>query len=183
MKTTLLSFSLLLLTITFSCTGPAGEPGPAGATGATGAAGPAGPAGPAGSANVLTSAWRTVKATDWVISTTTPQQVRFAFTDNSLTQTVLDRGIVMAFTRTPGQTGVAEPMPFVYTNGSSESFVVRVGTITFLYNANKTLTQADLFATEYRWVIIPTATLSGGRLAGVDWTNYEAVRDYLHLTD
>ncbi|WP_158600318.1 collagen-like triple helix repeat-containing protein [Fibrisoma montanum] len=183
MKTRFFICTVWFITTLFSCAGPAGEPGPSGPAGPAGPQGPTGAPGPAGTANVITSSWKTVSQNDWVISTTNPRTASFVFADNNLTQTVIDRGLVLAFTRDPNATQVAEPMPFTYLDGSKESFVVRVGNISFVYTATKNLVRTDLFGVQYRWIIVPSATLSGGRLAHVDWTNYAAVKEYLHLTD
>ncbi|HWR33084.1 MAG TPA: hypothetical protein VN451_06145, partial [Chitinophagaceae bacterium] len=113
--------SLLALAITFiavSCTkegpeGPAGATGtqgPTGATGATGATGPTGPQGPAGptgpqgppgSANVIYSSWA-FEPGNWGSDTTMLSlnggiAKRFIVAAPSLSQTILDQGVILAY--------------------------------------------------------------------------------------
>lgn len=95
-------------------TGVAGPQGPAGATGATGPQGPVGatgpqgpigatgPQGPVGSANVIYSSWFTIA--DWADTTLTLSGAvkRGIRNVTSLTQTIIDNGVILTYLRQAG---------------------------------------------------------------------------------
>ncbi len=198
--------SLLALAITFiavSCTkegpeGPAGATGPqgpVGATGATGAtgttgpqgpAGPTGPQGPPGTANVIYSSWATVTAL-----TTAPGLPladssfadfgtckRFIRTAPSLTQAILDNGLVLSYWRVgtpPAATVIYSTIPYQFPVGAQTYFlgalsgVNKIIYFTSIFGAGAGWTPNG--AAECRYVIIPGA-VAGGRSTGVGGTNY-----------
>ena len=201
--------SLFALAITFlavSCTkegpeGPAGATGPQGptgangATGATGATGPQGPAGPTGpqgppgSANVIYSSWATVAA----LVTANGAIIDSAFTDfgtckrwiriaPSLTQGILDNGVVLSYWRVgapPSQ--IYSTLPYQFPFGAQTYFLGALPTVQS--GVGKIFYFTSIFGTntgwspntgaEQRYVIIP-GTIAGGRGTGVGGTNYTA---------
>jgi Collagen triple helix repeat (20 copies) len=200
--------SLLALAITFiavSCTkegpeGPTGATGPQGPTGTTGAigpngpagptgpagpAGPTGPQGPPGTANVIYSAWATVGS----LTTSIPladstfadfgQCKRFLRTAPSLTQAILDNGLVLSYWRV--NTIIYSSIPYQFPVGAQ---IYYLGALPALTNGVfKIIYFTSIFGTntgwtpngsaETRYVIIP-GVVAGGRSAGVGGTNYTA---------
>ena len=177
---------LLILSLTYctgACKGPQGETGPQGAAGAAGAVGPAGPQGAAGNANLIVSSWTPVSASAWK-SDNDPLYFYTTFEDKNITQAILDKGFVMAYYRNPTQQAVVISLP-------STTKIVSIGYLMRL-DQGRGLMYFDLsffqprnvpidFGLEVRWVIVPPNP--GGRLAALDWTSYEAVKDALNLPD
>lgn len=201
--------SLLLLAIAFiavNCTkegpeGPAGATGaqgPTGTTGTTGATGPIGPQGPSGpigpqgppgTANVIYSAWATVNS----LVAANGAIIDSSFTDYgtckrwfriapSLTQGVLDQGLVLSYWRVgvpPSQIYSTLPYQFpvgaqVYYLGALPTVQSSVGKIFYFTSIFGTNTGwVPNGGAESRYVIIP-GTIAGGRSAGIGGTNYTA---------
>lgn len=178
--------------------GPQGAAGPTGATGATGtqgspgSVGPQGPAGPTGAqgpqgvpgaANLLASAWTLAKATDWQ-SDNDPQYFYVGFDEANVTQAVLDKGMVVAYYRDPGRRNVVLSVPSV-TEEASLGYFYEVTQNRGRMNFDLTFSKPRLipidFNLEFRWIVIPPNP--GGRMAAVDWKNYEEVRRVLGLVD
>ncbi len=189
-------FSLLALAITFlavSCTkegpegpagaqgaqgptgaqGPVGPTGPTGPTGPAGPTGPVGPQGPAGTANVIYSSWAAV-STFTIIDTTLPDFVsvkRWIRPAPSLTQAIVDNGIVLSYCRVPiGGVSVNGPnlLPYIFPFGSSIFLLnqIPVASKIIYYTADMTTgvgwTPNGIL--EIRYVLIPGG-VSGGRSA------------------
>ena len=175
--------------------GPVGAAGPAGATGPTGPVGPAGttgatgPQGPPGTANVIYSSWATVTS-----STTAPflpvadssfsdygTCKRWLRTAPSLTQAILDNGLVLNYWRVgaPPATVIYSTMPYQFPVGAQTYYLGALPTVT--NGVFKIIYFTSIFGTntgwtpngaaECRYVIIP-GVVGGGRLAGVGGTNY-----------
>ncbi|GAB2568869.1 hypothetical protein [Spirosoma areae] len=177
-----LKYGLLLILLggLWACKGPQGDVGP---QGAIGPAGPQGVQGVQGAANMLVSPWKMIAAADWK-SDNDPLYFYTSFEDNNLTQAVLDKGLVMAYYRSPGQKSVVLSLPSVTEKLSIGYF--------FLVNQGKGVMNFDLsyflprnvpidFDIDVRWIIIPPNP--GGRLGAVDWTNYEDVKRKLSLPE
>jgi Collagen triple helix repeat (20 copies) len=202
--------SLLALAITFlavSCTkegpeGPAGATGaqgPVGATGNTGPAGPIGPTGPAGptgptgpvgppgTANVIYSAWLSV-------ANSLPQPTPVAdstFADfgtckrwyraaPSLTQNIIDQGVVLSYWRVT--TIIYSTIPYQFPVGSQTYYLGSIPTMiggakiiyfTSIFGANAGWTPNS--GAETRYIIIP-GVVAGGRSTGVGGTSYTAAQ-------
>lgn len=169
--------------------GPAGANGTPGATGATGAtgpqgpvgpqgpAGPAGPQGPAGTANVVYSAW--INEGPWVDTVMNSLAVppagnakRMIVTAPSLSQAVLDQGVVIAYYRWALSGNNPVPLTSTFVNGSN---VVELGYRTalnklvyyFWIPANSTVPVGFSglgSGAQVRYVIIPGG-VAGGRSA------------------
>lgn len=196
------SLSLLFLAISFiavSCTkegpegpagatgpqGPAGIAGSTGATGATGATGPQGPVGPvgpqgpAGTANVIYSNWFSFATTDWVDTTMTNLgTVRRAnkFTA-SVTQSVVDGGVVLGYFATSLPAVGAYTLPFITntTPALNIAHLATAGRVIFYAGVVQTGGGAVNIPATYafRYVIIPGG-VAGGRSATVGNTGYTA---------
>lgn len=193
--------SLLALAFAFiavSCTkegpeGPAGATGaqgPTGATGATGGTGPAGPGGPAGpqgpigpqgppgTANVIYSAWATVASLGAIIDSNMTDYglcKRWIRSAPSLSQAILDQGLVISYWKVGS--GIYSTIPYQFPNGGQTYYLGAVPQL------NKIIYFTSIFGAgagwnpnptaELRYVIIPGA-VAGGRSAGIGGTNYTA---------
>jgi hypothetical protein len=195
------SLSLLALAITFivvSCTkegpegpagvqgaqGPTGATGTAGATGATGGTGaqgpvgPAGPQGPVGTANVIYSAWVTEPA-NWgadtaMLSLNGGNAKRFIVAAPSLSQAVLDQGVILAYVK--GGVTSNNPIALPYNVPLASALPNNIETVDYRASLNKITyvfyilnnTSAPIIFTninsgaQFRYVLIPGA-VSGGR--------------------
>jgi hypothetical protein len=175
MKTSRIFF---LLMIVFSCKGPAGDVGPKGDTGSQGVKGDT------GSANITTTPWVDIKQGNWFQDKDEKTYFSVAVKDNAINQNVLDKGSVMAYFRYLTNTAYIFPLPYV-NKGGTLGFVPliekSVGYINFYldFYSDTSIT----FDSQVRWVIIPDLTVRTGRLANVDWKNYEEVKIALNLKD
>jgi hypothetical protein len=167
-------FAVLAMFIVLdACKGPAGDVGPAGPAGPTGATGVAGPKGDTGNANAIqyTFASRTHTGSNIVYNLT---EVRGE---------VLNRSIILVYIANTSGNWYSIPGIFNGTNeyrtisspstNSSTVTLVRVaggsgGTDTF----NST-----------RIVILPITDLRNGRKAAIDFSDYEAVKNFYNLKD
>jgi len=188
-----------------SCEGPEGPAGPTGPTGATGATGSTGATGTAGSnATVIYSAWTNFPASSSSISNTSnTQHPGFYFTNNasSITQSILDQGVILVYAKLPWYEGfqtefssvVAIPItiewdPSGYSNlwfygaklGQITIYMEQTGTIGFWANSAGWL--ADHSNAQYRYVVIP-GTVSGRVSYNVDFTDYDAVIEYFGIPE
>ncbi|MBL7739036.1 MAG: hypothetical protein JNK14_07445 [Chitinophagaceae bacterium] len=172
-----LSLSLIAITIlVVSCTkegpegpvGATGPQGPPGTPGAPGATGPAGPAGPSGS-SVIYSDWFNFTAANWADTTITNlSTVRRAIrTTATITQAVVDRGVVMAYFATALPATGAFPLPFITntTPALNISFLVAPGKVIYYAGVVQSGGGGVTVPTGYgfRYIIIP-GTISGGRV-------------------
>ena len=192
------SLSLLLISIVFiavNCTkegpegpagatgpqGPAGSSGGAGSTGPAGPAGPqgpvgpAGPQGPAGTANVIYSAW--INEGPWADTVMASLRLgggnarRMIVTAPSLSNAVLDQGVVLTYFRSDLSPNSPIILPWHFNSGAN---LVEVGArpttqkiIFYFYFVTAPTTQptGNLGAnTQFRYVIIP-GSVAGGRSA------------------
>lgn len=196
--------SLLALAITFiavSCTkegpeGPAGATGPQGPTGANGATGPTGPIGPngpagptgptgpqgpPGTANVIYSAWLTVALHTPVIDSGITDYglcKKWHRLAPSLTQSILDQGLVLSYWRVT--TVIYSTIPYTFPVGAS---IYYLGAIPVATGGGKIIYFTSIFGAgagwtpnsgaETRYIIIP-GVVAGGRSAGAGGTNYTA---------
>jgi hypothetical protein len=201
--------SLFALAVTFivaSCTkegpegpagatgpqGPVGGTGPAGAAGTPGGIGPQGPVGPIGpqgvpgTANVIYSAWvpegtyaDTVMAS---LNVGGGNARRFIVTAPSLSQAIIDNGVVLTYIKTDLSPNAPILLPWVIPS-TGAGVVLEVGSravvqkiVYFFRYLSSPTTQptGGLGANaQFRYVLIPGA-VAGGRTAGVGGTNYSA---------
>ena len=156
-------------------TGPAGATGSTGATGPAGPAGPTGPQGPVGSANVIYSAWVTEPATwtDSVMASQNNIHVRsFIAPAPSLSQAILDQGIILAYGRL-APTDAPTPLPYFFntttTTFISINFKPALNKVAYYFYIPNSVSQTTAVAftgisgtAQFRYVIIPGA-VAGGR--------------------
>lgn len=172
-KLRLLAFSFSFISVIAGCTkeGPEGPVGATGAQGPQGIAGPAGQAGPPGpsGSSVIYSAWFNFASANWADTTLTNLgTVRRAnrFT-SSMTQAILDNGVVMAYFSTALPATGAFVLPFI-TNGTpalSISYMPAVGRVIYyagvVQSGGGGVTVPATYG--FRYIIIP-GTISGGRV-------------------
>jgi hypothetical protein len=149
--------------------GPAGPAGPAGPTGASGTAGAVGATGPTGTANVIYSPWAAVSfagsGSSYLGNITAPQ----------LTQTALDRADIRVYW---SESGRVLSLPYAEVISSTTYTVhqrLYVGRIEL--KASYALSPQQM-----RYVIIPGGTATG-RLAAINWNDYNEVKAALNLPD
>ncbi|HUR66962.1 MAG TPA: hypothetical protein VMZ03_11500 [Chitinophagaceae bacterium] len=152
--------------------GPAGAIGPTGPAGPVGPVGPAGPAGPAGSANVIYSAWinePTSWGVDTFMSSINGNAKRFIVTAPSLSQAVLDQGIVLSYFRSSNIGNGTISLPWTFAIGTTpiqmDSRPALNKIVYFFWmpnNAAVAVPFGAIGAAQFRYVIIPGA-VAGGR--------------------
>lgn len=187
MKSNLLAIpgSLLIAIALFfaSCTkeGPAGPAGPAGPQGPAGPTGAIGATGPAGTANVFYSNWLDVPFTPNEDSSTWTGQITATRLDSSIIQ----RGDIKVYVNigTVASPTIA-PLPLdALAFGLILTPLYQVGRIVLLASddaSTEGVTTQKTF--QYRYILIPGGT-STGRMATVNWNDYNAVKAYLGLKD
>ena len=167
-------------------TGTIGATGTNGATGVTGATGVAGPKGdPGAGANVLQV---TFNSTFVPPNAPTPAKV-FTF-PSAITTNILDNSALLVYIKTSNFTDVWYPVSGagVFPGGTVNPYVADVLRY-FLIPSDRTVSIAresgsaiaSIIAT--RCVIIPATTISTGRKAAVDFSDYEAVKKFYNLPD
>lgn len=169
------------------CEGPEGPVGPAGSAGPagpTGASGPAGPAGQTGNANVIQISYA---AQTWTAAKGSAQQ--FVFPSN-VTTAIMNSSAVLVY-MTDGTPNNATSYGWyaipgiVPSNGAEHEFYFQT---TFAGNTaginiyRKVASTATLSAST-RIVIIPANDIRNGRQAAVDFSDYNAVKEFYDLKD
>lgn len=167
--------------------GPSGPAGPTGPVGPSGPTGPTGPQGPAGTANVIYSAWTTEPA-NWgadtaMLSLNGGNAKRFIVAAPSLSQTILDQGVVLCYFRggvtsnNPVALPYNIPLPTAVPNNiETVDYRASLNRITYVFyilnNTSAPITFTNINSGgQFRYVLIP-GVVSGGRSAGVAGTNY-----------
>jgi hypothetical protein len=173
-----------------SCEGPEGPVGPAGPAGPTGAVGPAGPAGAAGAtgqtgnANVIQVSYA---AKTWTAAKGSAQQ--FVFPAN-VTTAIMNSSAVLVY-MTDATPNNATPYPWYFipgivpSNGVEHEFYYQTtfaGSTAGINIYRKVASTATLAAST-RIVIIPANDLRNGRKATVDFSDYNAVKEFYGLKD
>jgi hypothetical protein len=166
MKKLLLS-SIIVLSVSlfFTACSKEGPAGPAGTAGSAGPAGPAGPTGSTGSANVIYSAW--FNPATWVAENNFGDMERtYTMTSTTVTQNIIDRGIIMVYMRFVGYDPAISQLPFELPNSDKTfSFRAQAGSVKALYTktSNHALDPGVIPSSNaVRYVLIPGA-VSGGR--------------------
>jgi hypothetical protein len=184
----LVAFTVLLTACTKE--GPAGPAGAAGPAGPTGPAGGQGPKGDTGTANVIYSNWLDVTFdADTVQNGTIIDTVGFSTLINApkLTNTILSTGEIKVYWNYgTAASPVVFPLPLDLAtfNGVYLSPFFQVGSIALISNADLSTFSpaANTKRFQFRYVLIPGGTPSG-RMATVNWNDYNAVKAYLGLKD
>jgi hypothetical protein len=165
-----------------ACKAPVGDIGPQGLAGATGDKGDKGATGDKGAFSGIVSAWTEIKPTQWK---TTGTKSVFTITDATLTQTILDQGLILAYYRPlPEDESSAVISLADETNTYLFTFKTNVGTLDYELNfksaqvVNPSLEDWNI---KVRYIIVPPAKT--GRLAQVNWKDYNEVKKILNLND
>jgi hypothetical protein len=178
-KFKLITVLLALSILAFNC-----SKGPVGPQGSTGPQGPVGPAGPIGTANVIYSAWF-LTGTGWdsiAHASSYGAKATFDQVASSITQTIIDSGVVLAYMKGDPTTGLAnEVFPLPYSVGVGFNFtdlwdfvLNAPGNIRFLYKSDSPWTLAILGRISFRYIIIPGG-VAGGRMLNLKKMSYEEV--------
>jgi hypothetical protein len=143
--------------------------GDTGPTGPTGLTGPAGPTGPAGSANVIYSSW--YSPATWGLETVFGTVERYyTMSTTSLTQQIIDRGVVMVYMRFAGYNPEVYQLPAMLEDvGLQFSFRAQAGSIkvTYYLAAARASTPSIIpSSNQVRFVLIP-----GGAVAATMQAN------------
>lgn len=171
-----LSILLLAITILASCTkeGPEGPVGAAGPQGPAGNPGAPGAPGTPGAGVTTYSAWFTT-GSGWVdASASFLADWAFVRSAPSVTQTIIDQGIVLAYMKGDplynvgsAQHNAIRQLPF--TSGPPGGWVdiydfvvAQPGQIIFLYSSDNAWAASDLATISFRYVTIP-GSVAGGR--------------------
>jgi len=159
--------------------GEAGPQGPAGPAGPAGPTGQTGPKGDTGTANVIYSAW--ITNTPWkpdtvMVGSVVTDTLGFFADINApkLTLNMLNNGELKVYVNL-NTTASPYIVPLPFTNGSI--FIDPA----FFLNTVELYSNAQLTGLPVRYILIPGSV--PGRMATVDWNNYEAVKAYLGLKD
>jgi hypothetical protein len=187
------SLLLAVILIFASCAkdGDTGPQGPAGPAGPAGPNGPTGPQGPAGAANVVYSNWLdvtyqpdTIHNPDASIDT-----LSWSATINApkLVDSIVNRGTVKVYLNMNllnSGTAFVTPLPLADISifGLFITPYFSTQQITLISNGDaSSFTDSNVKYLQYRYVIIPGNV--PGRMATIDWNNYDAVKKYLNLKD
>ena len=169
-----------------ACTGEKGAVGPQGSTGAVGAAGDKGNTGAAGEFTKVLTGNATIKVTSWISQTldVTDDTYYVLIPEKQITKDILEKGIIMVYYTT--STGVSFPMPYRTGPGKFLHSVflekgegrIRIDIFPNVYLAKLTRPGIDI---SFRWVIATGS--SSGRMANINWNDYEDVKTKLGLKD
>ncbi|AWX44618.1 hypothetical protein HME9304_01621 [Flagellimonas maritima] len=185
-------FSMLFLgALVISCsaedgeTGPAGPAGPQGEQGPAGADGAQGEQGETGTANVIYSDWIDSEFDDNIIATS----ASFSIDAPLMTDDIINEGVILVFGRsTPNpitEDTDVYPLPIVFGASRQQSYYFRAeeaGQLFIIVSANEEGNPTGVpFFGEYRYVLIPGGTPSGGSGPG-DITTKNSSLDYSKMS-
>lgn len=185
MKSKKIILKLLFFALFFSvvaCKPQAGDIGPQGAAGTIGDKGDKGAIGDKGSFSGFVSAWTEIKPAQWKLSGT---KAVFSQTDANLTQTILDQGLILAYYRPlPEDESSAVISLADETNTYLFTFKANVGSLDYELNFKRAAfvnPNLDDWNIKVRYIVVPPAKT--GRLAQVNWKDYNEVKKILNLND
>ncbi len=153
-------------------TGPQGQTGATGATGATGPQGQTGATGAAGTSNVIYSDWFTPAVSDW--QKVTEKNYIYAMIDAKTTQDIIDKGVVLAYTRqTAGGQAYLLPLMLETNSGlTNYNISIAVGKINITFVELLDIQGKPATGLQFRYVIIPGGIKTR---ANIDYTNFNEV--------
>lgn len=167
-----------------SCKAPAGDVGPQGATGAVGDKGDKGPTGDKGTFSGFASEWSDIANSQWKLTGLKAVHTR---TDARLTQAIVDQGLIVAFYKRNlsffFDTNAVYPIPDE-VNEYLFTFKANVGSLEYEINYKKPeFINPEFYEWQIavRYVVVPAA--KSGRLANVNWRDYNEVKKALNLKD
>jgi hypothetical protein len=138
--------------------------------------GDTGPKGDTGVANAVYSAWKTVTFQGAILNTGDTVGTG-TITAPEITKDVLDKATIHVYANLGTAAApniVAIPLFDIYL-GLYISVDYEVGKINLISNTDA--------SAPYRYIIIKGSIPAGGRMATVNWSNYEEVKTYLNLKD
>ncbi len=152
--------------------GDPGTNGTNGTNGANGATGEKGDKGDPGTANVIYSGWFTPNINDW--QKLSDINYTYTITEGKITQDIVDRGVVLAYSR-QNANSASYLLPLTMTTPSSISnYNVGMSIEKVIFNFLELLEPSGKPANnlQFRYVIIPGGIQTR---ANLDYTNFEAV--------
>jgi hypothetical protein len=174
--------------------GPQGATGPQGPAGAAGTAGATGATGATGTTNVFYSAW-TTPATYTKDTVFTTWHLYTDIAASKITQAILDKGAVVVYGKLDGyNTSIwptdqvsALPILLTYQQGATTytdtwSSLVTLGNVRIDFANDKNLYNSISNAHQFRYVVIPGATLVAAA-KHINLHNYAEVQQAFHLPD
>jgi hypothetical protein len=166
-----------------SCKAPTGDLGPQGAAGAVGDKGDKGLTGDKGTFSGYASPWTSISDTQWKL---TGLKAVVNQPDTKLTQAMLDQGLILAYYRRNApffDNTAVYPIPDEL-NEYLFTFKASVGSLDYELNFKKPEFVSTTFLEwqiQVRYIIVPAA--KSGRLASINWRDYNEVKRILHLKD
>ncbi len=165
-----------------ACKAPVGDIGPQGTAGTIGDKGDKGAIGDKGSFSGFVSAWTEIKPAQWKLSGT---KAVFSQTDANLTQTILDQGLILAYYRPlPEDESSAVISLADETNTYLFTYKTNVGSLDYELNfksAQVINPNLEDWNIKVRYIVVPP--VKTGRLAQVNWKDYNEVKKILNLND
>lgn len=180
---------LVATTLLFSACSKEGPVGPAGTTGPQGPAGPQGPKGDTGTANVIYSDWLNVTYTpDTTHNGNVVDTVSYTaeIAAPLLTSDILSKGEIKVYLNIgSADAPTVVPLPLDPAFGTVITPLFGIGKITLISLTDaSTQTTANGTSLQYRYILIPGGTAAGGttgRMAKVNWDDYNQVKTFLDL--
>lgn len=183
-----LIWGIMLNVVLVSCEkegppGPAGSQGDQGEQGPKGDEGDQGEKGDPGTANVLYSDWISFDVSVWEKITEFGKETQvYKISEDTVTQEILDRGLVLVYIRFGGAPA-PRPLPFIgyITSTTNDQYLwyrLSIGTISIIfYNLNDKNDPGKFGSSNaYRYVIIPGGTPINGRSsAALQHMTYEEI--------
>ncbi len=175
--------------------GPTGPVGPAGPAGTNGTAGATGATGATGTANVIYSAWVTPAA---YVKTTVFGTTYFSYdiAASKITQAILDQGTVIVYGKLNGYNPAiwptdqvsALPIVITYMSGTTaniDTWAARdtIGSVRISLTSSTNAYGSISNAHQFRYIIIPGATLTAAINHHVNFNNYNEAKRAFNLPD
>jgi hypothetical protein len=169
-----------------------GDKGDPGEKGDKGDPGEKGDPGDPGTANVIYSDWVGFESATWSNPFNFFGQNRrtYPIAETAITDDILNRGMVAVYVRFGGSSTTIQPLPITQAltliKAQTLGYELKKGEISlFYFNRDDTNDPGRIGpGNAYRYVIIPGGTPnSGGRMANIDLSDYEAVKKYYNLPD
>ncbi len=152
--------------------------------------GPMGPAGPPGTADVVYSEWAPFSMVAWTLKDEFGKAVQqYPIYVPSLDTNIVNHGVVLMYVKFGG---LPDPTPLPVTiyesiRGIHQQLTFRfvVDTLKVIYfDLDDNLDPGPIgFSNLYRYVIIPGGVKVDSNAAPINYTDYEAVREYYHIED
>jgi hypothetical protein len=182
-----LGLIMVIMSVSSCKKGEQGDIGPQGDAGIKGAQGPKGDTGESDAVGILTSNWSDINGENWTKSTVLLNTYYTSVTWPKLTSEIASKGSVYVYFKKTSQENTATLLPFSAKDIGFEMYFT-IGMSGSLPNVilfqKFTPSLSDFSASDaysFRIVVVPANP--GGKLAYVDWNNYEQVKIALGLKD